>query len=194
MARVLDEVRATIGEWMREIAVRLERRSSAARAEERLMERLEAQARTRQAAVDRAQRRVEEVSERFVADLSRLSAELRSERDRLVDAVERRGRHAVERFAGELEGLARTAITEQLEPSLERAEARIEEAAKTARFRIEAADRAQEREWMIRTATQRLEQESAERVREAEQRLLEVLDRLMEAERRLREEDGGGTG
>jgi hypothetical protein len=194
MARVLEEVRATIGERVREIAARLERSLPAARAERRLRERLAAQTRVSQAAVDRAQRRVEEVSDRFVTDLSRLSAELSLERERLLDEVDRRGRQAVERVAEEVEVLARDAITAQLEPPLRRAEARIEEAAKTARFRIEAADRAQEREWMIRTATQRLEAESAERVREAEQRLLGVLDRLLEAERRLREADGAGPG
>lgn len=101
-------------------------------------------------------------------------------------------------LTADVELLARRAIDVRFEPVLAEAEARlgaaeaaaeqqarerIEEAAKTARVRIEAADRAQERELRIRAATERAEREMARRVREAEQRLLDVLEHAAAVER-----------
>lgn len=307
-----EGVRATIKKRMSEVAG-LERVSPAqaeaqiAQAEERLRQQIEVHARERHATVEGAQQRLEEVSERFVADLSRLRGELegieaelmagaRSARDRLADEAEELARAAIERRAeeagrsleqqvgeltadvrGELERqveklspkarrqelklarqerdrrvqaaehrllelaarlhaeiertrednaaqlrdagwqgvqealaaqrselaadlqlLARTAISAGLDHAETRlsaaaaaaeqeARSRIAEATKTARFRIEAADRAQERELKVREATQRAEREMAARVRDAEERLLAVLDELATAEGWLRD-------
>jgi predicted ribosome quality control (RQC) complex YloA/Tae2 family protein len=143
-----------------------------------------------QEALDRARIRIEWASDRFVADLARLRSELKSEREPLLRSVEEHARQAVQ-----------TAITAQLDPALHHAEAslratgatmerdayaRIAEAARTAQFRIEAADRAQERELRVRAATERAEREVAERIRTAEERLLDLLDEAAALERSLR--------
>jgi hypothetical protein len=144
---------------------------------------------SRQEALDRAQIRIEWASERFVADLTRLRSELRSEREHLLRSVDEQARRAVQ-----------TAITAHLEPALDHAEAslraagaameqdahaRIAEAARTAQFRIEAADRAQERELRVRAATERAEREISQRVQAAEERLLDLLEEAAAIERSL---------
>ena len=140
----------------------------------------------RDGTLERARARIERACEQFVADLERLRSELHlieldradelsREQARLIRRVEAHiessldGAEARLRLAG--------AVAEQ------EARSRIAEAARTALFRIELADRAQERELRIRRAGERAEREAAERVRTAERRLLDVLAEIHAAER-----------
>lgn len=153
--------------------------------------------------VDRAQARLEQLAEHFLGDLSRLRGDVKElERDLTAEL-----RAEQRTLLAEVEDRIHAAASEALSLLVSRGEARLRavgrqaerdarnttaEAAKTARFRIDLANRALEREMRIRSATERMEREMASRVRAAEQRLLDVLDRVAQAETRPQAPGGPG--
>ncbi len=106
---------------------------------------------------------------------------LRAETER---AIEQRAAEAVaaefDRRSGELERRIETVVAREEE----RASARIAGTAATASERLAAVDEAQQREERIRERTAAAERDAAERVREAEKRLVDVLGRIDRAEQR----------
>jgi hypothetical protein len=151
-------------------------------------ERFEAEARIRQEAIDRAQTRLEALTERFLSDLSRLRGDMRELVGELSAGLRAEQARLILQLRERIRGIASGALDDSIDRAEDRlravsaeaerdARARIAEVAKTARFRLEMVERAQERERRIREATERVEREMAERVREAELRLLDALQR-----------------
>jgi hypothetical protein len=139
-----------------------------------------------------AQHRLEDLTERFLADLARLRGEFRDLEGELAASLRAEQARLVVDLRERVHGTASTALDGSIDEAEARlraasaaaertARARIAEVARTARFRLETAERAEERERRVREAGERVEREMAQRLREAELRLLETLQRAAEA-------------
>ena len=151
-------------------------------------------------------RRIRAAEDRLMGIARGLQAEAERTVERVHAQLREAGEQVVEEsvaaqrseLASDVEVLAARAISAGVEPVLVEAESRlraaeavaeqkardrIEEVAKTAQFRIAAADRAQERELRIREASERAERAMERRVRAAEQRLVDLLETAATVER-----------
>lgn len=116
------------------------------------------------------------------AALDRLRGEEAEARARLDEDVSRlSGERVAEALEHDLEGVL-TRVEEAGERIAEQGVRRVEAEAEIAVGRLAAADRAQEREEVVRRRIAAAEAEAAERVRAAERRLVEVLDRVARVE------------
>lgn len=168
LARSIDALKAQRAE----LAASLE--TAAGVSQERRSAMLDAQATASQSAIERGlagamaglDAHAEELRKRTEADVERSAAEtVAAEFERRTTALEQR-------------------VGSQMAAGEERAAARLAAAVADAERRLAAVEDAQAREERVRERTASAEREAAERVREAEQRLVDVLAKVSAAEQR----------